>query len=54
MDEEELGQAHIQGHLPDSQHVDGEHGGQGGGRQAQVGHSQHGQEVVHGLVQRGL
>ena len=54
VDEEELGQAHIHCHLPETQHVDSEHGGQCGGRQAQVGHCQHGQKVVHGLVQGGL
>ena len=54
MNEEELCQAHIHCHFPETQHVDGEHGGQRGGRQAQVGHCQHGQKVVHGLVQGGL
>lgn len=54
VDEEELGQAHVQRHLPETQHVDGEHGGQRGGRQAQVRHRQHRQEVVHGLLQGGL
>lgn len=32
VDEEELGQAYIQGYLPETQHVDGEHGGQCGSR----------------------
>lgn len=54
VDEEELGQACICCHLSKTQHVEGEHGGQRGGRQAQISHCQHRQEVVHGLVQGGL
>lgn len=38
VDEEELSQTHVHRHLPETQHVDSEHGGQSGGRQAQVSH----------------
>lgn len=54
VDEEHLGKAAFKGYVPEAKPEDAQHFGDGGCGQAQVDGVQHGQEVVHGLMETVL
>ena len=54
MNEELLGKASIRGDSSGIEQEDSQHGWKGGDGQSQVRKGQHGEEIIHRLMQRGL
>ena len=54
VNEEHLGKTALKRYIPEAEPEDAQHFGDGGSGQAQVDGVQHGQEVVHGLMENRL